>query len=95
MLDLVLIMTVNPGFGGQKFIPYTTRKVRRLREMIEDEGHRAVIEVDGGIDVETIAEVVPAGAEVLVAGSAIFRSPEPARAVKEMLAKAFCPRLSF
>ena len=88
MLDLVLIMTVNPGFGGQKFIPYTTRKVRRLREMIEDEGYRAVIEVDGGIDVETIAEVVPAGAEVLVAGSAIFRSPEPARAVKEMLAKA-------
>ena len=56
--------------------------------MIQDEGHHAVIEVDGGIDVDTIAEVVPAGAEILVAGSAIFRSPEPARAVKEMLAKA-------
>ena len=88
VVDLVLIMTVNPGFGGQKFIPYTSRKVRRLREMIQDEGHHAVIEVDGGIDVDTIAEVVPAGAEILVAGSAIFRSPEPARAVKEMLAKA-------
>ena len=88
VVDLVLIMTVNPGFGGQKFIPYTSRKVRRLREMIQDEGQHAVIEVDGGIDVDTIAEVVPAGAEILVAGSAIFRSPEPARAVKEMLAKA-------
>ena len=88
MLDLVLVMTVNPGFGGQSFIPYTVRKVRRLREMIDDEGHQCVIEVDGGIDTDTLVDVVRAGAEILVAGSAIFKAADPAGMVKEMLAKA-------
>jgi len=88
LVDLVLIMTVNPGFGGQKFIQYTCQKIRRLRRTIEDGGHHAVIEVDGGIDLETISEVIPAGAEILVAGSAIFHSGDPAGVVKEMLAKA-------
>lgn len=88
MVDLVLVMTVNPGFGGQKFIPYTLRKIRRLREIIEQGGYAAEIEVDGGIDVERIAEVVPAGAEILVAGSAIFKSQDSGVAVKEMLEKA-------
>jgi ribulose-phosphate 3-epimerase len=88
MLDLVLIMTVNPGFGGQKFIPYTVRKVRWLREMIDDKGYQCDIEVDGGIDLDTLGEVVHAGAEILVAGSTIFNATDPARKVKEMLEKA-------
>ena len=88
MVDLVLVMTVNPGFGGQSFIPYSTAKVRRLREIIENNGYSAVIEVDGGIDLESIGEVVPAGAQVLVAGSAIFGNVEPGRVLKEMLVKA-------
>jgi ribulose-phosphate 3-epimerase len=86
-LDLVLVMTVNPGFGGQSFIPYTVRKVRRLREMIDAEGHQCAIEVDGGIDLDTLGDVVRAGAEILVAGSAIFKTEDPAGSVKEMLAK--------
>ena len=86
-LDLVLVMTVNPGFGGQSFIPYTVRKVRRLREMIDAGGHQCAIEVDGGIDTDTLGDVVCAGAEILVAGSAIFKTEDPAGSVKEMLAK--------
>jgi len=81
----VLIMTVNPGFGGQKFIPYTVEKVRQLRRLIDERNYRCAIEVDGGIDAGTVREVVKAGAEVLVAGSAIFNSPDPGRKVKELL----------
>jgi len=81
-------MSVNPGFGGQKYIPYVTGKIRHAREIIEKRGLECVIEVDGGIDIPNMAEVITAGAQVLVAGSAIFNDPDPARKVKEMLAIA-------
>ncbi len=83
--DMLLIMSVNPGFGGQAFIPYTVQKIRQAREIIESRSYRCVIEVDGGIDTDTLPEVVRAGAGILVAGSAIFKSPDPARKIKEML----------
>jgi ribulose-phosphate 3-epimerase len=85
LADMLLIMSVNPGFGGQKFIAYTYEKIRRARQIIEDKNYRCVIEVDGGIDSDNLAEVIQAGAEVLVAGSAIFHAADPARKVKEML----------
>ena len=85
LADMLLIMSVNPGFGGQKFIPYTVDKIRRAREIIEERKYRCVIEVDGGIDTHILPDVVRAGAEVLVAGSAIFHAPDPARKIKEML----------
>jgi len=85
LADMLLIMTVNPGFGGQKFIPYTVEKIKQARQVIENRNYRCVIEVDGGIDDETVPDVIKAGAEVLVAGSAIFHAPDPARKVKELL----------
>jgi ribulose-phosphate 3-epimerase len=91
--DMLLIMSVNPGFGGQKYIPYVTEKIRRAREMIKKRKLGCVIEVDGGIDISTMPEVVEAGAQILVAGSAIFGDADPARKVKEMLAMA--ARLSY
>lgn len=72
--DLLLIMSVNPGFGGQSFIPTVLRKIERARAMIERTGSRAVLEVDGGVKVENAAQIVAAGAEILVSGSAIFSS---------------------
>ena len=71
-VDLVLIMSVNPGFGGQSYIPGSTAKIRRLRQMLDEIGSTADLEVDGGIKVSNAAEIVHAGANVLVAGSAIF-----------------------
>ncbi len=88
LVDMVLLMTVNPGFGGQEFIPYTIRKIRRLREMIDQAALGCAIEVDGGIDMGNLGDVLGAGAEVIVAGSAIFKAPDPAAAVQEMLEKA-------
>src|SRR5205807_8932285 len=85
LADMLLIMTVNPGFEGQRFIPYTVEKIRQARQVIENRKYRCVIEVDGGIDTDTLPDVVRAGAEVLVAGSAIFNAPDPARKIKEML----------
>jgi ribulose-phosphate 3-epimerase len=85
LADMLLIMSVNPGFGGQSFIPYTVEKIRRARQIIDERNYRCVIEVDGGIDGDTISTVVKAGAEVLVAGSAIFGAPDPGRKVKELL----------
>lgn len=76
-VDLVLVMSVNPGFGGQKYIPSSTAKIARLRAMLEAIGSHAEIEVDGGINTATIAEVVGAGATVLVIGSAIFNTQAP------------------
>jgi ribulose-phosphate 3-epimerase len=75
-IDLVVLMSVNPGFGGQKFIPATLEKIARLRKMIDDRGLSIEIEVDGGVNSETIASVAGAGADVFVAGSAIFGSPD-------------------
>ena len=71
-LDMVLVMTVNPGFGGQKLIPYTMDKVRDLRELVKKSGNKIDIEVDGGINLSNVQEVVDAGANIIVAGSAVF-----------------------
>ncbi len=80
--DYVLVMSVNPGFGGQKFIQTSVDKVRRLRRMIEERELDTRIEIDGGIDLENIASVVAAGAEIIVAGSAIFGAGDPEAAVR-------------
>lgn len=72
-LDMVLLMTVNPGFGGQKFIPYSLDKIRDLKDMITKKGLHVDIEVDGGITLENVSDVLAAGANVIVAGSAVFR----------------------
>ena len=81
-LDLVLIMSVNPGFGGQKFIPQSIKKVERLRQMITDSGSKALIEVDGGVTLENAPSIVKAGADVLVAGNTVFRSENPAETIR-------------
>ena len=82
--DYVLVMSVNPGFGGQKFISQSIDKVRRLRRMIDDRQLNTRIEIDGGIDRKNIESVVGAGAEIIVAGSAIFGTPDAEAAVKEL-----------
>jgi ribulose-phosphate 3-epimerase len=85
LADFILIMTVNPGFGGQKFIPYTLKKVSRLREIIVSNGYPTRIEVDGGIGPGNLNDILTAGAEIIVAGSAVFSSNKDAsEAVKEM-----------
>lgn len=71
--DMVLLMSVNPGFGGQKYIPYVTEKIRTLRQMIADSGYQIDLEVDGGVTLDNVKEVLDAGANVIVAGSAVFR----------------------
>lgn len=76
-LDLVMLMSVNPGFGGQRFIPHSLDKTRRLRELIDSHNSKALIEIDGGVNRETGAQLVAAGADVLVAGSSIFGAPDP------------------
>ena len=76
-LDLVLIMSVNPGFGGQKFIPYSIDKIRRARLMLDEAGSDAVLEVDGGVNRDTIHEIWSAGADTFVAGNAIFSAADP------------------
>ena len=76
-VDMVLLMSVNPGFGGQEFIPHTLDKVRELRALIERTGSSALIEVDGGVNDETAPQLLEAGADVLVAGSYVFKSPTP------------------
>jgi ribulose-phosphate 3-epimerase len=81
----VLVMSVNPGFGGQKFIPTSIDKVARLRRMIDQRGLPVRIEIDGGIDLGNIKQVVDAGAEMIVSGSAIFGTKDPGAAVREML----------
>ena len=86
--DYVLLMTVNPGFGGQKFIPTMFDKVRRLRRMIEERGLKTRIEVDGGIDRTNIADITAAGAEIIVAGTAVFGAGDPAQGVRDLLASA-------
>jgi len=83
-VDYVLVMSVNPGFGGQKFIPQALGKVKRLRQMIVERQLNVRIEIDGGIDRSNIESVVAAGAEIIVAGSAIFGKPDAESAVKEL-----------
>jgi ribulose-phosphate 3-epimerase len=82
-VDLVCMMSVNPGFGGQKFISQTFQKIKELRKMIDEKGLKTLIEIDGGVTLENAATIVAAGADVLVAGNTVFRSPDP----KETIAK--------
>ena len=87
-VDHVLVMTVNPGFGGQTFIPRSESKVRSMRDLLRNAGSTAPIEVDGGIDARTAARIVAAGADILVAGQAIFGSADPAEATRALRAAA-------
>lgn len=82
--DYALLMSVNPGFGGQEFIPESLDKVRRLRKMIDERRLRTRIEIDGGVDIDNIADVAGAGAEIIVAGSAIFGADDPGVAVRKL-----------
>ena len=86
-LDIVLLMSVNPGFGGQSYIPYVTEKVRALRAMIDESGKDIRLEVDGGIKVENIGEIAAAGADTFVSGSAIFGTQDYAEVIKKMRAE--------
>lgn len=83
-LDLVLIMSVNPGYGGQAYIPQSTEKIRRVRALLDRRRSRAALEVDGGITVDTIAEAWGAGADTFVAGTAVFGTADPAQAVRDL-----------
>ncbi len=91
-LDLVLIMSVNPGFGGQSFIPYCLEKIRQLRSMIDARGLSVEIEVDGGVKVDNIAEVAAAGADAFVAGSAVFSTPDYGKTIAELRSRAEAAR---
>jgi ribulose-phosphate 3-epimerase len=84
-LDLVLIMSVNPGFGGQSYLPAATDKIRRTRALLDRDRSRAALEVDGGITAATIAEAWGAGADTFVAGTAVFGTDDPAAAVRDLL----------
>jgi ribulose-phosphate 3-epimerase len=87
-VDFVLVMSVNPGFGGQTFIPRSESKLREVRALLDAAGSVAPIEIDGGVDQHNIARVVAAGARMVVAGSAIFNTPDPERATRELKAAA-------
>ncbi len=94
-LDLILIMSVNPGFGGQSFIPHALKKIETVRTMIDSSGRQIMLEVDGGVKVDNIAEIAAAGADTFVAGSAIFNSPDYSLVINEMREKlaSVTPRL--
>ena len=83
-VDMVLLMSVNPGFGGQQFIENTIRKVKQLRQLIIDRGSQALIEVDGGVQAETAPRLVEAGVDVLVSGSYIFKSANPEETIRSL-----------
>ncbi|MBQ4388274.1 MAG: ribulose-phosphate 3-epimerase [Prevotella sp.] len=85
-VDMVLLMSVNPGFGGQKFIENTIQKVQRLRRLIDTTGSKALIEVDGGVQGETAPRLVKAGADVLVSGSYVFKSATPEETIRQLRA---------
>jgi ribulose-phosphate 3-epimerase len=84
-VDLVNLMSVNPGFGGQQFIPFTLNKIRELRNMIDDRGLNVKIEIDGGVTVENAASILEAGADVLVVGSTVFRSKDPIGTIRKLI----------
>jgi ribulose-phosphate 3-epimerase len=88
IVDYVLVMSVNPGFGGQKFIPAALHKIRRLAELRSQRGRNYRIEVDGGVALDTVADVVRAGAEILVAGNAVFGSGDPRKNAEGLLKAA-------
>lgn len=83
-IDLVLVMSVNPGFGGQSFIENTFKKVRRLKQIIEENNASTLIEVDGGVTSKNTAQLIEAGADALVAGSFVFKSEDPVKTIKEL-----------
>ncbi len=83
-IDLVCMMSVNPGFGGQKFIPYTIEKIKILRRMIDEKSLQVLIEVDGGVTLENAASIIAAGADVLVAGNTVFKSNDPVATIKQL-----------
>ena len=83
-VDLVLLMSVNPGFGGQKFIENTINKVKRLRKLIDESGSKALIQIDGGVQSETAPRLVAAGADVLVSGSYVFKAKDPIATIKSL-----------
>jgi len=87
-VDYVLVMSVNPGFGGQTFIARSESKVRDVRALLDRAGNAAPVEIDGGIDQRNVGRVVAAGASIIVAGSAIFHTPDPERATRELKAAA-------
>jgi ribulose-phosphate 3-epimerase len=86
--DYMLVMSVNPGFGGQSFIPEAVQKLRRLRDMRDRAGYSFPIEVDGGIGPDNVTDVVRAGAQILIAGTSVFRTPSPEAAVRSMMNQA-------
>lgn len=83
-VDMVLLMSVNPGFGGQKFIENTIRKVKRLKQLIVESGSKALIEVDGGVQSETAPRLVAAGVDVLVSGSYVFKASDPLSVIRDL-----------
>jgi ribulose-phosphate 3-epimerase len=87
-IDFALVMSVNPGFGGQTFIPRSESKVAEVRALLDRAGNRGLVEIDGGIDLSNVGRVVAAGARLIVAGSAIFHSADPERATRELKAAA-------
>lgn len=86
-VDIVLLMSVNPGFGGQSFIPATLKKLRQARRMIDESGYHIRLEVDGGVKTDNIAEIAAAGADMFVAGSAIFGKPDYRQVIEQMRAQ--------
>jgi ribulose-phosphate 3-epimerase len=90
-LDLVLVMSVNPGYGGQAYLPAATDKIRRVRALLDARRSRAALEVDGGITTDTIAEAWGAGADTFVAGTAVFGAPDPAAAVRDLARRCAVP----
>jgi ribulose-phosphate 3-epimerase len=83
-IDLICVMSVNPGFGAQKFIEHTYKKVRRLKEMILDSGSKAKIEIDGGVNMQNAKQLLDAGADVLVAGNFVFSASNPTEVIKQL-----------
>lgn len=83
-IDLVCLMSVNPGFGGQKFIQYTLEKIRQLRKMIDEKGLKVQIEIDGGVTLDNAAEIIAAGADVLVAGNTVFSAADPKATIAKL-----------
>jgi len=86
-VDIILLMSVNPGFGGQSFIPATLEKLRQVRQRIDDSGFAIRLEIDGGVKVNNIAEIAAAGADMFVAGSAIFDAPDYKKVIDDMRAE--------
>lgn len=84
-VDMVLLMSVNPGFGGQSFIPHTLTKIKQLKQLIVESGSEALIEVDGGVNLETAPRIAEAGADVLVAGNAVFKAESPISVIDRLV----------